>query len=152
MIFSSTSGDGIAVYDPDVGPLDPSWSLTLTVGTGTLTLSRTVGLTGSGNGTDSLSYSGALSAVNAALEGLRFTPSPQSPIFNTLSLLAQSDGAATVQAEAQIVITDGILVVSTRSDSGPGSLRQAILDSNSATGGTNTIDFAIPGQGLMTIA
>ena len=36
-------------------------------------------------------------------------------------------------------------------DSGPGSLRQAILDSDAATGTTNTIDFAIPGQGVQTI-
>ena len=37
-------------------------------------------------------------------------------------------------------------------DSGPESLRQAILDSNAAIGQTNTIDFAIPGDGLQTIA
>ena len=43
-------------------------------------------------------------------------------------------------------------MVTTTADSGPGSLRQAILDSNSVTGGTNTIDFAIPGQGVQTIA
>ena len=43
-------------------------------------------------------------------------------------------------------------VVSSTNDGGPGSLRQAILDSNSATGGTNTIDFAIPGRGVQTIA
>src|SRR5271157_2910473 len=37
-------------------------------------------------------------------------------------------------------------------DSGPGSLRQAILDSNAATGETDTIDFSIPGDGVQTIA
>ena len=37
-------------------------------------------------------------------------------------------------------------------DSGPGSLRQAILDSNAATGGTNTIDFQISGPGVQVIA
>ena len=37
-------------------------------------------------------------------------------------------------------------------NSGPGSLRQAILDSDAATGGTNTIDFNIPGSGVQTIA
>ena len=42
--------------------------------------------------------------------------------------------------------------MSTTADSGPGSLRQAILDSNAATGSTNTIDFDIPGQGVQTIA
>src|SRR5260221_13899653 len=36
-------------------------------------------------------------------------------------------------------------------DSGAGSLRQAITDAN-ATGGVDTIVFAIPGSGLHTIA
>jgi hypothetical protein len=37
------------------------------------------------------------------------------------------------------------------SDSGPFSLRQAIIDSNLATPGPNTIDFAIPGTGPFRI-
>ena len=37
-------------------------------------------------------------------------------------------------------------------DSGPGSLRQAILDSDADTAGTNTIDFSIPGDGVQTLA
>ena len=42
-------------------------------------------------------------------------------------------------------------LVSNTGDSGPGSLRQAILDSNAATGATNTIDFDISGSGVQTI-
>ena len=42
-------------------------------------------------------------------------------------------------------------LVTDAADSGPGSLRQAILDSNAATGTTNTIDFDIPGPGVQTI-
>ena len=38
------------------------------------------------------------------------------------------------------------------SDEGPGSLRQAIIDSNAAPGAVNTISFAIPGSGVQTIA
>ena len=44
------------------------------------------------------------------------------------------------------------LLVTSTADSGTGSLRQAILDSNAATAGANIIDFAIPGQGVQTIA
>ena len=44
------------------------------------------------------------------------------------------------------------LLVTSTADSGAGSLRQAILDSNAATAGANVIDFAIPGQGVQTIA
>jgi len=43
-------------------------------------------------------------------------------------------------------------LVRTTADSGPGSLRQAILDSDTATGATNTIDFDISGTGIRTIA
>ena len=42
--------------------------------------------------------------------------------------------------------------VTNAGDSGPGSLRQVILDSNAAIGATNTIDFDLPGQGVQTIA
>ena len=49
------------------------------------------------------------------------------------------------------LITDGVFVVDTTADSGPGSLRQAILDADAVTGGGNTIDFAIPGSGVQTI-
>ncbi len=42
-------------------------------------------------------------------------------------------------------------LVSNTGDSGPGSLRQAIIDSNAANGATNTIDFDISGTGVQTI-
>jgi len=42
-------------------------------------------------------------------------------------------------------------LVSNTGDSGPRSLRQAILDSNNAVGVTNTIDFDISGSGVQTI-
>src|SRR3954454_18975523 len=39
-------------------------------------------------------------------------------------------------------------IVNNTLDSGTGSLRQAILDSNAAFGAKNTIDFDIPGTGV----
>jgi hypothetical protein len=42
-------------------------------------------------------------------------------------------------------------IVSSTADSGAGSLRQAIIDSNAAVGQTNQIDFALPGLGLQSI-
>ena len=73
LAFSQAEGDGIALEDPDAGSLDPTWTLTATVSTGTLTLSNLAGLDGSGNGTSTLSYGGPLSAVNAALDGMIYT-------------------------------------------------------------------------------
>src|SRR5262245_31683824 len=45
----------------------------------------------------------------------------------------------------------GVFTVTTTADSGPGSLRQAILDANALPGYDN-IDFMIPGGGVKTIA
>src|SRR5262249_25893439 len=151
LIFSDASGHAIALRDAAAGPWEPAWDLTLSVSAGTLELSNTAGLTGAGNGTGSLAYSGTLATIDAALEGMRFTPPPGYQGNPSLIMDARSEGAAEVQSQVQIVVTDGRFTVSTRADSGPGSLRQAILDSNAATGASNTIDFAIPGQGVQKI-
>jgi hypothetical protein len=150
LTFSATAGDTIAMQDPDASPLDPTWDVTLSVTSGTLALASTAGLIGSGDGTGTLNYRGTLPALNAALEGMVYTP-PQAPhVLATLSLEALSPGASPLQA--QVIITDGFVTVTTTADSGPGSLRQAILDSNAAAGPANTIDFDILGQGVQTIA
>src|SRR2546423_14244225 len=42
--------------------------------------------------------------------------------------------------------------ITTTADAGPGSLRQAIADSNTSAGVPDTIAFNIPGAGVQTIA
>ena len=34
LVFSAASGDGFAIQDPDAGPLNPVWDLTLSVSAG----------------------------------------------------------------------------------------------------------------------
>jgi len=152
VVFSSASSDGITLQDPEAGPLNLVWDLTLSVAAGTLTLSATAGLAGTGDGTGSLAYSGPLSTLNAALDGMTFAPPPGYQGNATLSLDAQSDAALPLQSQVPIFVTSGLFTVISTADSGPGSLRQAILDSNMATGATNTIKFAVPGAGVQTIA
>ena len=150
--FATNSGDGIAIQDPGALSITPLWDLTLSVSDGTLTLSTTAGLTGSGDGTGSLSYSGPLAALDAALQGMILNPAAGSHGDTTLLTLgAQSYGATPLQTQVTLVVTDGVVVVDTTDDSGPGSLRQAILDTNSEAGLTLAIDFAIPGAGVQTI-
>jgi hypothetical protein len=149
LTLANTSSDGIGIHDLDAGPTSPSWDLTLSVSDGTLTLASASGLTGSGDGTGSLSYVGSLSALDAALNGSRYTPPPGPHVLSILTLNARSYGAPPLGTE--FAITDGVAVVTTTADGGPGSLRQAILDANSVIGETVTIDFAIPGAGVQTI-
>ena len=68
-----------------------------------------------------------------------------------LTLDARSTGTAPIKSQVALEIATGLFVVTTTADGGPGSLRQAILDSNATPGATNTIDFDIPGDGVQTI-
>jgi hypothetical protein len=73
------------VDDPDRNDSDPL-QITLTVGHGTLTLGGRAGLTGSGDGTSSLTYTGSLDALDAALAGLTYTPVSEFDGSDTLTL------------------------------------------------------------------
>jgi predicted outer membrane repeat protein len=84
LVFSSGNSNQISVADPDAGA--NTIQVTLTVTNGTLTLSGTSGLsfafsdgngTGAGDGTadTTMTFRGTLANVNAALNGMAFTPS-----------------------------------------------------------------------------
>lgn len=66
-------GGSISIADSDNNGSD-AVNVTLLVTNGTLTLNGTVGLSGTGNGMNSLDYSGTIGAINAALDGLRYDP------------------------------------------------------------------------------
>ena len=93
-------------------------------------------------------------------------PAPVGPYVATLSAFAGTlangtwrlyvvDDAAgdsgSIAGGWSLTILDGDSVVTNTNDSGPGSLRQAILDANAAPG-LNTISFNIPVAGLHTIS
>ncbi len=138
MVFSAAAGDAIALEDPDAGPFDPTWSLSLSAAAGTLTLGTTRGLSGSGDGTSSLSYSGPLSTLNAALSRMALRVPAGFLGDVTLSVNGQSQARRALVAQVPITVATANLVftVTTTADwtSGPdptpapGSLRQAILD------------------------
>src|SRR5262249_18852358 len=73
LLFSAAPA--LSVSDPDNNGTDPL-QITLTVNHGTLTLATLAGLTAAGNGTSSLTCTGTLAALNAALAGLTYTPAP----------------------------------------------------------------------------
>jgi hypothetical protein len=75
LVFSSGGGNGITIADSGVGS-NPV-QVTLTATSGTITLSGVAGLTfagGDGTGDATMTFSGTLGDVNAALAGLTFTP------------------------------------------------------------------------------
>ncbi len=75
LVFSSGNGNLISVSDAEGGPV----RVTVRVDNGSLTLSQITGLTFvTGDGTDdaTMTFTGTLAAVNAALNGMGYTPDP----------------------------------------------------------------------------
>ena len=76
-IFSAANGNAISVADPD----GSSAAVTLTATNGMLTLNGTTGLsfsTGDGSADATMTFSGTLASINAALNGLHFDPTTAS--------------------------------------------------------------------------
>jgi hypothetical protein len=75
LTFSRATGNAIDITDPDATPAVIQVSLTAL--DGKLTLARTAGLTfqvGDGRGDGTMTFRGTIAAVNAALDGLTYTP------------------------------------------------------------------------------
>ena len=85
LVFSTATFNAISVSDVDAG--SDALNVTLTATSGTVSLSGVGGLTfGTGDGTDdaTVSFSGTLTSINAALNGLTFKPATG---FNGLASL-----------------------------------------------------------------
>jgi hypothetical protein len=108
LAFSVTHGNAVAVGDVDAD--GGAEQLTLTVTHGTLTLATTSGLDSvSGDGTSSLSLTGTLASLNAAMEGLQFTPashySGSAVIAINLNDLGNTGNGGPLMANANITIS-----------------------------------------------
>jgi hypothetical protein len=80
LVFSSATGNAISVSDVDAleGSGQLGVTLSVTPGTGVLTLNGTTGLTiiGGADGTDTMTFVGTEVDINSALDGMSFTPDP----------------------------------------------------------------------------
>ncbi|QAY77977.1 calcium-binding protein [Sphingosinicella sp. BN140058] len=91
-VFSNANGNAISVSDPDSLVLE----VTIGVGHGNLSLSRTAGLsflTGDGSGDALMTFSGTAAAINAALDGLVYRGAPGQAGEDVLTLTARDSGA-----------------------------------------------------------
>jgi PKD repeat protein len=74
LIFSTTNGNAISVTDSKAGSGTEQLTVSATHGTLTLASTKGVSLTSASNGSTSVTLKGTLTNLNAALNGLRFTP------------------------------------------------------------------------------
>jgi len=89
LIFSSENSNQITVSDADGA--SSVEKVTLSVSNGTLNLASTLGLTinSGANGTNTLTFTGTLSSINNALNGLVYTPSSNYNGNDTLTVTSQ---------------------------------------------------------------
>jgi Domain of unknown function (DUF4347) len=120
LVFSSAQGNAISISDADVG--NGLVQVTLTVTNGSLSLSGTTGLNfavGTGTGDATMTFTGSVANINAALQGLSFAPSAGYNGAATLQIttddLGNSGGAAasdtdtiTLSVDAQFPVITGV--------------------------------------------
>jgi len=93
LIFSSGNGNAITVTDFDAGSSDIQVDLSVPVGEGTLTLATTAGLTSViGNGTNAIQMTGPISDINAAMDGLDYSPPVDFTAGTTFTIISNDLG------------------------------------------------------------
>jgi hypothetical protein len=93
-VFSSGNANQISVADVDLGA-NPI-KITLTATNGTLTLATTAGLsftTGDGTADATMVFTGTLAAVNTALNGMSFAPTPDFNGAASLQIISDDQGS-----------------------------------------------------------
>jgi ELWxxDGT repeat protein/VCBS repeat-containing protein len=98
LIFNSADGNLISITDPDVE--SGNETVTLSVIDGTLTLGSTAGLASlGGNGTSSVTFSGTLTELNNALDGLAYQGNTGFSGSDTLTITTNDNGNTPAPAQ-----------------------------------------------------
>lgn len=169
LTFGSGSGNAISISDPDAGTDD--LEVTLNVTKGLLTLTTTTGLTfttGDGTNDGSTTFTGSISAINDALEGLFYVPNANATGTDTLSVSVSDlghSGSGGVMTDADSVTINLTAINDAPTVSVPGTqsiAEDATLTFNSSGGnglsvqdvdsGTNAVQLTITAfNGVVTL-
>jgi hypothetical protein len=129
VVFNTANNNVISVNDPDLGT--GVIRIQLTVTNGTLTLSGTTGLTfvtGGGDGTDdaTMTFTGTLASVNAALLGMKFKPTAGTTKDAKLTIVSDDGGTTAGGAKD----TDTVLIRQTQGTGNSSVVGTVFVDSN----------------------
>jgi len=126
LVFSLFSANGISVTDADAG--GNTVQVTLAATQGTLTLSTVAGLafsSGDGAADASMQFTGTLAAVNAALEGMSYSPTPGYSGAATITMTTSDQGNSGAGGALTDVDTLSIQVGAIRFQQGLGGYADA---------------------------
>ena len=127
LVFSSGSGNAISISDIDAGGND--LEVTLNATNGTLTLSGLAGLaftTGDGTDDATMIFTGTAAAINTALEGMTFDPTPD--YFGAASVQIITNDQGNTGAGGPLADTDTVIIAVNSVNDAP-----TVPDSNIAT-------------------
>ncbi|UQR61116.1 VCBS domain-containing protein [Bradyrhizobium sp. C-145] len=152
--FSSANGSAVSISDVDVGA--GSEKVTLSVSHGTLTLSTTSGLSftaGDGTSDASMTFSGTITSINNALNGLVYTPTASFTGTDTFTITTDDQGSTGSGGALSDTDNVTINVQNTALTSGPDILTFT-AGTNSVTATNNTLnngDKLTGGTGVDTL-
>ncbi|MFN8595074.1 MAG: Ig-like domain-containing protein [Anaerolineae bacterium] len=107
LIFSTANGNHIGVYDASAIQFDEPISVTLTVSHGVVTLNGSMGLTLTTGLSGSLvQFTGSITDVNAALDGLQFVP--ELDFFGSTTLVISTQDLGHPGQPASVIVSDPI--------------------------------------------
>lgn len=152
LVYSAANGNAVSVGDL-AAAVNPVVQVTLGVDHGTLALSGLTNLTGSGNGSGALTYSGTVNDLNKALNGLLYTPgagySGGATLSVTVSDLAGDElgGAQTAAATSAINVTPVVLspTVTPATTTANAQTTSGLVITPSTTGPAGVAAFKITG-------
>jgi choice-of-anchor C domain-containing protein len=117
LVFSAANGNAVTVADPDIGA--GGATVTLSVLHGTLTLGSVAGLTAlSGDGTGTVTLTGTLGDINAALSGLTYQGNPNFNGADTLKVETSDNGNS--GTGGTLTDTDTVAITVTAVNDAPG--------------------------------
>lgn len=151
LTFSSANGNAISVADAAVGA--GSDSLSLSVNSGTLSLASINGLTvtSGASGTNSVTVSGTLANLNAALNGLIYTPTAGSSGTDSLKI-SITDSGDSLTASASVALSINALSAPTIKVPATASvIENSVLVFSAANGNAFTIVDANAGNSADTL-
>ncbi len=101
LVFSKTNHNALSLSDKD----GDTQKITLTAGHGKLKLSHLTGLTVMGNGTGTVTASGSIASLNAALNGLTLTPNRGFTGSDTVRLSDRDANGGTAKLSVKVTVT-----------------------------------------------
>ncbi|MGB5676410.1 MAG: DUF2341 domain-containing protein, partial [Gammaproteobacteria bacterium] len=125
IIFNTTNGNLISVTDTPGDTL----TVTLSVDNGTLTLSQTTGLTfdDGTNGTATMIITGTVGDINAALDGLQYTPTTDYFGSDTLTLTSRQAELYSLEIDSDLLGRYQFEAATPGDDSSPSGTNDATL-------------------------